>query len=239
METWDQCPETHRVGLYFESLLDLWLSHGLKLEVEARHQQVFDGKRTLGEIDFCVRDQRGIRWHLESTIKFYLHHPSTVSTHGSAFIGPDPRDSFERKYQHLTQRQLRRSISEFTPVDHALPVSRGILFYHVAEPNHPDRPAGANPKHLRGLWMRVSDWQNNQPPGIEQVVLLRKPYWVSGFMNPGITSKALTWKEAEIYVKSHFKQSIAPMMLSLRTAENAPNAETHRCIVVHDSWPEH
>jgi uncharacterized protein len=206
--------------------------------MEARHHQVFDGKRTVGEIDFCVRDRNGQRWHLESTIKFYLHHPSSASIHGSAFIGPDPRDSFERKHQHLMQRQLKLSIPELSPVDHALPIARGILFYHAGEPNHPDRPDGANPEHLRGLWMRTSEWPCDPPPGSNQVVHLPKPYWLSGLMNPGFTSEAMTWQQAGTNIQSHFQHSKSPLMLSLRSEETGPAVETQRCIVVHDTWPE-
>lgn len=237
VESSDPPPTPARVGLYFESLVNLWLTRGLQLKMEARHRQVFEGKRTVGEIDFCVQDQKGIRWHLESTIKFYLHHPSTASTHGSSFIGPDPRDSFERKHQHLIERQLKLNIPELPSVDHALPVSRGILFYHASEPNLRDRPAGANPEHQRGLWMRASDWCKNLVHDVEQVVRLPKPYWLSGLMNPTITDEVLSWQESEIHIRSHFQQSKAPLMLSLRTAENEPQSETHRCIVVHDTWP--
>jgi len=238
VETSSQFPVPRRVGLYFESLLDLWLTHGLKLDVEARHCQIFDGKRTVGEIDFCLQDRNGHRWHLESTIKFYLHHPSTASTHGSSFIGPDPRDSFERKHQHLMQRQLKLSIPELSPVDHALPISRGMLFYHLEEPNHTDRPKGAHPEHLRGIWLRASEWRKVSPLKIDQIVNLPKPYWLSGLINPGITSEAMTWQEAGIHIQSHFQKSKSPLMLSLRSGENGPALETQRCIVIHDTWPE-
>jgi len=230
---------SRRVGLYFESLVDAWLAHALKLAMEARHLQIFENGRTVGEIDFCVRDKNGARWRLECTIKFYLHHPSSQSIHGSAFVGPDPRDSFERKYHHLMERQLRLSVPEFEPVHRALPVARGILFYHVTDPFNPDRPVEANPNHLHGLWMRASEWRDFEGESfdIDRVVHLPKPYWLSGLFNPGLTSQELTWHEAGCAIKVHFEQSNSPLMMSFRSSGGAKNTESVRCIVVNDAWP--
>lgn len=233
-------PVSRRVGIYFESLLEVLLEHGFGFEMEARHRQVFDGGRTIGEIDFCVRDAKGIRLHLESTIKFYLHHPPSETTLGSAFIGPDPRDTFERKHRHLMTRQLRLSVPECQPVDRALPISRGILFYHVSDPSPSSRPAGANPQHQRGLWMRASEWDTLNPASfsVDRVVHLPKPCWLSGCLNPGLTSAALAWEDAHRGVASHFARSIAPLMMSLRESDGETVSEKWRCMVVHDTWPD-
>ena len=232
-------PPSRRVGLYYESLLDTWLAQGLNLVMDARHLQVFENGRTVGEIDFSVRDHRGTRWRLESTIKFYLHHPTSNSLHGSSFIGPDPRDSFERKYHHLMERQLQLAVPGLEPANHALPISRGILFYHLEDQHNPQHPSKANPKHLRGLWMKASEWSlvNAESLGIDRVVHLPKPFWLSGFFNPGLTSHELTLSEAGKAIKSHFYQSKAPLMLSLLQSEKEIEGEKWRCILVPDNWP--
>jgi hypothetical protein len=228
-----------RVGLYFESLLDTWLARILKLVMDARHLQVFDSGRTIGEIDFSVRDHQGIRWRFESTIKFYLHHPITKLIHGSSFIGPDPRDSFERKYRHLMARQLPLPVPESAPADHALPISRGILFYHINDLHNPGRPNKANPKHLRGLWLKASEWAclKGKSLRVDRVVHLPKPFWMSGLFNPGLTSQELTLPDAEKFITSHFEESTAPLMMSLRQSLNEIQGEKWRCIIVPDTWP--
>ena len=235
-----ETPPSRRVGLYFESLVDVWLARALNLEMEARHLQIFENGRTVGEIDFCVRDKNGTRWRLECTIKYYLHHPSSQSIQGSAFVGPDPRDSFERKYHHLMECQLRLSVSELEPVHRALPVARGILFYHVTDPFNPDGPSEANPNHVRGLWMRASDWHDfhGDSFGVDRVVHLPKPYWLSGLFNPGLTSQELSWDEAGCAIKVHFERSNSPLMMSFRRIGDAVDIESVRCIVVNDAWPK-
>ena len=231
-----ETPPSRRVGLYFESLLDVWLVRVLRLEMEARHLQILEKGRTIGEIDFCVRDKNGARWRLESTIKFYMHHPSTETLLGSAFVGPDPRDSFERKHHHLMERQLRLSVPGHESADRTLPVTRGILFYHVRDQYHSQRPAGVNSKHLRGLWMRASEWREfrGRELGVDRVVHLPKPFWLSGIFNAGLTSPELTWHDAGNALKAHFERSNAPLMMRFQGAA----LESSRCIVVHDAWPE-
>ena len=232
-------PPSRRVGLYFESLLSLWLIQGLRLELEAHHLQVFEKGRTVGEIDFSIRDPQGVRWRLESTIKFYLHFPNSNSADGSSFIGPDPRDSFERKYAHLTERQLRLVVPELEQPDHALPISRGILFYHLDDPHNSQHPVKANPRHIQGLWMKASEWPGfcELSIGIERVINLPKPFWISGVSNPGLTSRELTLTEATNALKAHFSCSRTALMLSLQQSTDKGYYEKWRCIIVADTWP--
>ncbi|MDC0325715.1 DUF1853 family protein, partial [bacterium] len=125
------------------------------------------------------------------------------------------------------------------PAHRALPVARGILFYHVTDPSNSDCPAEANPNHIRGLWMRASEWCDihGESLGVDRVVHLPKPYWLSGLLNPGLTSEELTWHEAGRAMKVHFEQSNAPLMMSFRRTGNAVDDEALRCIVVNDAWP--
>ncbi len=228
-------PSSRRVGLYFESLLNLCFDTDPNIKMEARHLQVFQGKRTLGEIDFCLRDQHGARWRLESTIKFYLHHPISKAQFGSDFVGPDPRDNFERKYHHLMDKQLRLCSPQLEPVDHALPITRGIIFYHIHDSENQSRPSTANPDHLRGIWMKASEWNeiNAREFAFDQAAHLPKPYWLSGIFNPGLTGSLLSWRDAGRALKKHFEAFHSPLMMSLFSDGQEPS----RCIVVNDLWP--
>lgn len=228
-----------RVGLYFESLVEILLAKILKLDMEAKHLQVFNDGRTIGEIDFSVRDHKGIRWRLECTVKYYLHHPKSKSIHGSSFIGPDPRDCFERKYHHLLDSQLRLNAPNLKPPDCSLPVSRGILFYHIDDPMNPQRPKKANPNHLRGIWMKASEWIrfSNTNSGIDRIIHLPKPYWISGISNPGLSSRELNMQEATTAFQIHFKDSQSPLMLSLMESGNVIDDTMRRCIIVPENWP--
>ena len=79
----------HRVGYYFESLIDHCLRCGDGVEMLASGLQVRDGGRTIGELDFVFRDRQGRVCHWEVAVKFYLY-CADWQVAGSHFIGPMP-----------------------------------------------------------------------------------------------------------------------------------------------------
>jgi hypothetical protein len=101
-----------RLGIYFESLWQFFLSQDEEVELVACNLPVHDGSRTLGEFDvlyFCRR--RNCHVHLELAVKFYLGW-----TRGDAprdysatrdWLGPDPGDRLDMKVDHLLAHQIQ------------------------------------------------------------------------------------------------------------------------------------
>ena len=65
----------HRLGSYFESLLEFWLADPANnlYRLIASHIAIRDGQQTLGELDFLVQDKASGQFqHWEVAVKFYL-----------------------------------------------------------------------------------------------------------------------------------------------------------------------
>ena len=68
----------HKVGLYFELLIEFLISNVLQGELTYCGQQVVEKGRTVGEVDF-VFEHQAETWHLETAVKFYLFVPEASS----------------------------------------------------------------------------------------------------------------------------------------------------------------
>lgn len=141
-----------RLGITFEHWVSALVSASKGLELVEQNLPIRRGQETLGELDMLVRDKdTGKLWHWELALKFYLG----TSEH---WYGPNSRDTLARKYQHLFEKQLPRSLlpeckrllaNRGLRVDGRALLTRGRLFYRNG---HPDGPA-RHPQHERGWWL--------------------------------------------------------------------------------------
>ena len=90
-----------RLGLYFETLWHFFLRHDDEFELLAHNLPVREGGRTVGEFDcLCRARVPGHAVHLELAVKFYLGYRG-------GWLGPDARDSLDRKLTRLAEHQLQ------------------------------------------------------------------------------------------------------------------------------------
>ncbi len=86
-------------------------------QVLLANEQIYHGGRTLGEIDYLLLDQQRHQIiHVELVYKFYIYEPGKTYTskHLSAaqnaqlsnYVGPNRRDYFIKKFDHLKNQQL-------------------------------------------------------------------------------------------------------------------------------------
>lgn len=148
-----------RLGRYAEKLLSLFLREGplfrLCAEQLAVHEPLGEHRRTVGELDFLLRDLWGRLRHWELAVKFYCFEPPPASQAPTAnnFVGPDGADTLERKLSKVFGAQLRRELP--APFRSEALVrqaySAGYLFYPLAS-SAPEM-ALLNPQHARGEWL--------------------------------------------------------------------------------------
>ncbi len=93
-----------KVGLYFEALLEFWLARTPSYQLLARNLQVQAAGRTLGALDFVVRDSGGAVEHWEVAVKFYLQHEPSDAW--GAWVGPNKRDRLDRKLDRMRDHQV-------------------------------------------------------------------------------------------------------------------------------------
>ncbi|MCM0605202.1 MAG: DUF1853 family protein [Xanthomonadaceae bacterium] len=121
-------PLSHRLGVYFENLVEFYLKHILKSKTIYAHE-----KTKNGEIDFIFLDPSSQRFkHWEVALKFYFFEPEN-----NLYWGITRKDRFDIKTDRIINRQLEyskdtefcRSLNiEPSLVDREL-IYKGRLFY--------------------------------------------------------------------------------------------------------------
>ncbi len=96
--------KSHFLGTYFEQLFSFAVLQFSQLTILAEHEQVYDDKRTLGEVDLVAKDMTGKIWLFEVALKFYLERPDLAP---NDWIGPNKNDSLLKKTTHARTHQLK------------------------------------------------------------------------------------------------------------------------------------
>lgn len=234
---------SHRVGRYFESLVQYWLEHLTEFEVIASNLQIKDGKQTLGEIDFLFREKTQLI-HWETAVKYFLQLTQGCQEH--EFIGPNTADNLASKKDLLLRKQLPRSTQEnldreldgLTGTDSIQRQAfvKGWLFYHEPCETNNDCLSSLNPEHLRGFWIRHS--QEELPEQTEDALwtVLTKPYWLAPRLNT-TSNGLLTRDKFKELLQSHFNAKETPLLVTQLEPCNLGYLETLRGFIVSPQWP--
>jgi len=227
----------HRVGYYFESFIDALL-RGSEPIHNLRHSiQVFEGKRTLGELDFIFDRNKLpsglITTHLEVALKYYLYYEPEHAS-GSHFMGPNATDNFEKKWEKLARKQLPFGREHFPEIEQSVAIVKGQIFYHPAQEKPPHFPEPMNPEHRKGVWIRESelDWFSRFDEKEITGAILPKPFWFGPPLE-GISIPALVQE-----MRLHFAERHHPLLVSVIKKDRDSVTELERLFVVSDRWPD-
>ncbi|OEY66969.1 DUF1853 family protein [Marinobacter sp. X15-166B] len=233
---------SHRLGHYFESLYHFLLSEILEWPVLLRNTPIRDTHgRTLGELDFIVRNGRtGELEHHEVAVKFYLG-----LSHGQTtrWYGPNAQDRLDIKTQRMLTHQCRMTERPETraaldtagldgPIRSVL-AKPGTLFSPHSPESGPARPPGwANPGHDRGGWVRL---QQVTQLDTRHWTLLIKPEWLSRHQHTAAPDAAST--RAAL---THIARDGRPRLFAEMTprSDRRGYEEINRWFVVPDHWPQ-
>ncbi|MEM1441452.1 MAG: DUF1853 family protein [Verrucomicrobiota bacterium] len=228
LERFLETKAAHRVGYYVEALLQCWLESREEISELQHGLQIRKEKETLGELDFLFRKE-GRLHHLEVALKFYLHYPEGAPN-GSRFIGPNARDSFERKRDRLLGKQLPFGRESFPAIEESSHFVKGMIFYHPDDAGEVELPSQLNREHARGCWIRereldeyLASW-----PSHRSARILKKPYWLAAGKN------GLSPDEVRRAADEHFRKWDGPVFL----VEIEDEVEVERVFVMPERWPE-
>ncbi len=98
-------PDIKRLGKRAEFIFEQILKHTDKLEIIANNIQLIEKKRTIGEIDYLLKQQNKFI-HLELATKFYLLDESLDDEFVNQWIGPNRKDFLHLKLSKLTNHQF-------------------------------------------------------------------------------------------------------------------------------------
>lgn len=246
---WDAHPETgpavltdvpkSRLGLYFEELYECLLTNLLGYEVLARNLQIRGAERTLGELDFVVRNPLTHHVeHHEVAIKFYLGVYQQESG-ATVWHGPNAIDRLDLKTRSLLEQQSQRTLlAETAAALHALGIAQpvatrifmpGYLFYpfdqELSVP--PQVPAD----HERGHWLYLAQARRRDT---RDWIHLQKPHWLGPWVQteaPDALATATTLDAIEA--------TGTPRLFALVRVDSTTNLwkETERFFIVPTHWP--
>ena len=231
----------HRVGQYFEDLVHFYLMHHAETHAIRRGLQIRHEARTIGELDFVYREADSRAVHLETAVKFYLHLPA-ANPIGSHYIGPNAKDTLERKVHRLVEHQLpmsdhphaRQSIFAGTGRIEKKAWVCGRIFYHPDHGESQDPSPLLSDEHLRGTWLRESElgWLDRERRPFRFGVL-EKPNWLSGRGSAGHPHSAAGMAAQ---IRAHFARRRRPVMIGEFDATR-PTHVIRQIMVVSDTWP--
>lgn len=231
-------PAQPRLGYYFERLYACLLTDILGWEVLARNLPIRNSERTLGELDFVVRNpQTQAVEHHEIAIKFYLGYPGEGMT--TRWYGPNAVDRLDlktaRMLDHQCQRaQLAESAAALDALGIGVPVeSRLFMPGYLFHPMHSQltEPAGVPSDHQRGRWTYLETARRMDTCCW---VHLRKPHWLGPWVQSVPPDPAVTQAALDQIAATDTPRLFANMQ---REASTGLWKEAERLFVVPASWP--
>ncbi len=102
-----QLPANVRLGHLAEKIVSELIKASSNFEMVDENIQIIEEKRTVGELDFVVKEiDAGRLIHLELAYKFYLFDPSISAEPINNWIGPNRNDSLKEKLEKLKRKQF-------------------------------------------------------------------------------------------------------------------------------------
>ncbi|MHB1246661.1 MAG: DUF1853 family protein [Sulfuriferula sp.] len=241
LHEWIAVRKSQRLGRYFESLLEYWITHLLGGEIIAANLTVKLGDIVTGEYDFLWRDAAGVLNHWEASVKLYLQVDAAAGLAG--YIGTLTRDRLDLKFAHLRDKQLKLSgtvagqavLPQAGEIVRARAFLKGWLFYPYGQAAI--YPPEVSPQHLSGWWLRWSTVGFNPQPGLRWKVLPRLE-WFTPAMSPS-TAGLQTQADFSAALETHFATDGAPLLVAGLIAIRTDWQEATRGFVVPRDWNLH
>lgn len=98
-------PKTNRLGKRVEFIFEEIIKQDDSFKLLCSNVQIFQGKKTLGEIDY-IFEREDVLFHLEISYKFYLFDESNSNSLINCWIGPNRKDSLKLKLLKLQLNQF-------------------------------------------------------------------------------------------------------------------------------------
>ena len=241
LEAWLAQRSIRRLGLYYERLWQFALCQAPDIDLLVANLPIRQDGHTLGELDLLLRDREGVH-HLELAVKFYLGLDGVSAGH-DRWLGPGSHDRLDIKLRRLCEHQLRLPakpaaqllLSELTsaPINSALWLG-GYLFQPLA--SNCSSPAGANPQHLGGRWLRHQDWAGfaeNDRSAIWQP--LPRHAWLA----PARVPRNAVWQRTDFdrWLSEVEGERQAKMLVRLEAHTDGNWLEQERLFLVPSAWP--
>lgn len=190
------------------------ISHSLRFGLLVENLQVQYKGITLGELDFILHDREmDFLIHVEMAFKFYLYDPS-LSPEIACWVGPNRRDTLEKKLHKLQNRQFplmhqpetKKVLKAFQLPE--LPIKQELYFKaQLFLPLDFDQPLPlVSPAAVSGFWIpldRFGDFAN------DEFHIPEKRNWT---INPAVWTHWQSFEETRMQLKSLAASQVSPLV---------------------------
>lgn len=224
-----------RLGKYFESLLAFFFLYGPSSNYQLeQHNYILRGENnsktsTLGELDFVLSQGEQLT-HLEVAVKFYLGIEVEGKKH---WLGPNAKDSLERKLSHLQTHQLPMG-KQYPRNVESKHYIQGYLFEHYTH----STTKNEQPKNNLYLWCfqhELHDFFANMPLNWK---VLDRSQWLGGLHeHDNKIDSAPTKLDADLLSLMDQKELNKAKMLNAQTVSANEKKLDARLMVVNNNWP--
>ncbi|WZL88929.1 DUF1853 family protein [Salinimicrobium sp. 3283s] len=226
-------PTATVLGKRMEHFFACYVAHFTSEDVVLQNQQIIQEKETLGEIDFLLKETTSEEiFHVELIFKFYIYDPDTGFSEKDHLIGPNKRDSLNRKLERLQKRQFPLLFKEATKnmlqayeIDLQQVVQKMCFKASVFLPKKlkPSALKEINPDCIAGFWIRASEF-TFEDYGKNAFFSPKKKFW------PVLPEHNHTW-----YSFEDIERQISPLLtdkFSPLLWMKTPNGSYQRLFVV-------
>lgn len=210
-------PENLRLGHQIEVVCKQLLDHSLQYEVLVYNLPIREGKQTLGEIDFILKDVATEQIiHVELTYKFYIINPD-IKEPLHQLIGPNKRDTFFMKMEKIKNKQFALLHSEAGTTalsDKGIAIAN--LVHQTCFKVQLFKPYKVDALYLNplnqncvvGYWMRLSDFNTNAFT-LYQFYIPNKSQWV---LYPDTTNSWTSHADTLLTIEKQLFKQNSPMV---------------------------
>ncbi|NNE55424.1 MAG: DUF1853 family protein [Flavobacteriales bacterium] len=231
------------LGKRFEGFLEFFFDQHPRFRIEASGFQLAGNGRTVGEIDFIVRDLAVDEvFHLEVACKFYLSFKNSPSW--NLWVGPNGKDRLDIKMNKLSVQLARlgtpegKTALEQMNLSAPLPVllMKGGFFHHLEKIRVAKRPKFSNPGYESGWWIKLREL-NQLLQNRGKWIALQKDAWMCPQRFES-DENLLRSDQLEAYLVDHFTRHKHAVVLAQLIESSQGWDEVSRGFVVRNSWPD-
>lgn len=167
------------VGKYYERLISFFFEHYPQFDVLFKGKQIFVEQRTIGELDFIIKDNLSQKViHIEAAVKYYMGYKN-VGKH-DLWIGPNGLDTLQKKIRKLDKQLLLSDVLDFK-IDQRIALMGGYFFKHWKSTHW---PYFYENRDGEGIWM-YEDEMNDCLNSKAYYSIIPKSNWLSFYIGEG------------------------------------------------------
>lgn len=211
-------PTSTVLGKRMEDLFAVYITQFTSEEILLQNRQIILNKETLGEIDFLLKDNAsGVISHVELIYKFYLYDPDTGISETDHLIGPNKRDSLNRKLERLQKRQFPLLFQEATQellktlkINPEEVIQKMCFKANIFLPKQmrTQQFSEINSETVSGYWIRESEF-TSENYGKNQFYTPKKKYWP---VDPQLNTTWSSYKGILKQIKPLLEAKFAPLL---------------------------